>query len=235
MRVLPSLFLAALLFPTVGFAQSNMRDSKIHPVVSMPIDRAVDSYQIYSSLIPVGQTADKHWPHSFYVVRETTVPVVPEGQPCWEPRTGADNDYNWSGNPHLAVHPPADRAQDFQEILNDFDAHCHQRVRLMAGAFSTPAPVRILSPEEQDEFRAALLPGSTAMEKYRGAPALYSFSQVYFNNRHTVALVYASQSCGSLCGEGAWHAFALEGGHWKALHWRTDGWTSDILLARGGE
>ena len=235
MRVLPSLFLAALLVPTVGFAQSNKPDSKIHPVVvSMPIDRAVDSYQIYSALIPVGETAGKRWPHAFYVVRKTTVPVVRAGQPCWEPST-SNNDYNWNMNPHLSVHPPADRAEDFEEILSDFDAHCHQRVRLMAGAFTTPAPVRILSPAEQDEFRDALLPGSTAMEKYRGAPALYSFSQVYFNKRHTVALVYASQSCGSLCGEGTWYALALDGGHWKPLHWRTDGWSSDILLARGGD
>jgi len=57
-------------------------------------------------------------------------------------------------------------------------------------------------------------------------PALYGFSEVYFNAHHTVALVYATHWCGALCGQGFWVALALEDGQWKPLRWSATTWIS---------
>lgn len=45
-------------------------------------------------------------------------------------------------------------------------------------------------------------------------------------NLQTVALVYATQWCGMLCGQGLWLAFALENGEWKPLNWNASTWIS---------
>ena len=64
------------------------------------------------------------------------------------------------------------------------------------------------------------------VDQYEGAPSLYGFSSVFFNKSHTVALVYATHYCGSLCGEGFWVALALEDGSWKELECDCSGWIS---------
>jgi hypothetical protein len=194
--------------------------------IPMPSDKVAESYRIYSSLIPLGETANKGWPHDLWLVQETTVAVVPAGQPCppdLAKRQGIDM------NPHVSVHPPEKYAADFEEILNDFDVHCHDRAQLDANAFSLMVPVHLLNAEEQKEFHETRLPAlrdSAAGAKFKGAPALYGFSEVYFNAAHTVALVYATHWCGGLCGEGMWVALALEQGKWKPLDWRADRWIS---------
>jgi hypothetical protein len=195
--------------------------------IPMPGDRAADSYAIYSSLMPLGETANPDWAHDYWLVQDATVAVVPVDQPC-KVEPGPQNTFDM--NPNVGVHPTKDRQQDFKEILDDFDAHCHDRVALSATAWQTTVPVRLLTPAEQDEYRATI--GTTsganseAAKKYKGAPALYGFSEVYFNVRHTVALVYATHWCGGLCGQGFWVAFALEDGQWKRLKWDATTWIS---------
>lgn len=227
MRV-SSLVVAAMLFvPAVIFGQSGLSDAGLNPIISMPLDRTVDSYQIYSALLPFGETADKGWPRRMWTVKDATVTVVAPDDPCWQqPNSNPAARYSATMNPHIAVHPPANRSLDFEEILADFDAHCHERVMLLPGAFTTHAPVRLLSPSEQDDFHASRSVSSPAAREYSGSPALFGFSEVYFNRQHTVALVYAANWCGSLCGQGEWVAFGLEGGKWKDLHWKTNGWAS---------
>lgn len=196
----------------------------------MPTNRAYDSYRIYSSLLPFGETALPAWPHDLLLVEDVTVSAVPPGQPC-KPANADQADMN----PHIAVHPTADRKQDFAEILADFDAHCHDRIALNAESFNTTVPLRLLTPAEQKEFsiahggllhRADPAAIAAAQEKYKGAAALFAFSEVYFNQHQTVALVYATHWCGSLCGQGLWLAFALENGHWKSLPWDATSWIS---------
>jgi hypothetical protein len=227
MRVSPQVLAAMLFLPAVTFGQSGLSDSGLNPLISMPIDRTVDSYQIYSALLPFGETADKGRPHSLWAVKDATVTVVPPDEPCWQqPNSSPAARYSSTMNPHIAVHPPANRSLDFEEILADFDAHCHERVILIPGAFNTAAPVRILTPVEQDDFHASRSISSPAGPKYGGSPALFGFTEVYFNRRHTVALVYATHWCGDLCGQGMWVAFGLEDGKWRDLHWKTNGWVS---------
>jgi len=214
------------LAPAVSTGQSPATASR-PPAIAMPTDRAADSYAIYSSLIPLGETAGQDWPHDFWLARDATVEVVPADQPC-RAEPGKENQFDM--NPHIGVHPTKDREKDFEEILEDFDAHCHDRVALSATAWQTVAPVRLLTPAEQQEFRATrdTVVGATseAARKYKGAPALYGFSEVYFNLHRTVALVYATHWCGGLCGQGFWVALALDGGQWKRLKWDATTWIS---------
>lgn len=190
----------------------------------MPADRAEDSYRIYSSLMPLGETAGKNWPRELWLVRDITVTIVSSDLPCQPDSKSVDAS---SMNPHVAIHPTDDHREDFDEILQDFDKHCHDPIRLDPNAWKLPVPVRLLNSKQQAEFGTTRgFPERNAEDNYKGAPALYGFSEVYFNAKHTVALVYATHYCGSLCGEGFWIALALEGGEWKRLRWKTNGWIS---------
>ena len=217
------LSLLVALLPMSAFAQSSPADPAPIP---MPSDKVAESYRIYSSLIPLGETAGKGWPHDLWLVQETTIALVTTGQPC-APDPAAKQGIDM--NPHTAVHPPDKYAQDFVEIMSDFDAHYHDRAQLDANAFNLMAAVHLLTPEEQKEFqdtRSPALRDSPAAAKFKGAPALYGFSEVYFNAAHSVALVYATHYCGGLCGEGFWVALALDRGRWKPLNWTSDRWIS---------
>lgn len=216
------------IFPTLlalasGMVGQSPAPASDPPAIAMPADRAADSYAIYSSLIPLGETAGKDWPHDYWLVQDATVTVVPADQPC-RPEPNKQDQFDM--NPNVGVHPTKDREKDFEEILDDFDAHCHDRVALSATAWQTRAPVRLLTPVEQQEFRGSRETKSEAAEKYKGAPALYAFSEVYFNLHHKVALVYATHWCGGLCGQGFWVALALEDGQWKRLKWDATTWIS---------
>lgn len=195
----------------------------------MPPDRAADSYAIYSSLMPIGETGNKDWPSTLWIVRNATVTIVPPERPCNPPSPPAPGDFQNPMNPHLAVHPPASRQKDFAEILADFDAHCHDILALDQTLFQTATPVHLLTPAEQQQFRdyrSTRTPSPDLAGRFSGAPALYGFSEVYFNRNHTVALVYATHWCGGLCGQGIWSAFELQHGKWKPLDWRAASWIS---------
>lgn len=206
-------------------------DSNAKPAISMPANRVADSYAIYSSLIPFGETADTGWPHDLWLVKDETITAVADDEPCLP--LEKDNKQSFGMNPHITVHPPADRMEDFREILEDFDEHCHEHIQLDPNAWHLSAPVRLLNSKEQAEFMSTRFGhmGQThdpaIQAKYKGAPALYGFSQVYFNTAHTVALVYATHWCGGLCGQGLWIALALDrNGKWKQLRWAASSWIS---------
>ncbi len=185
---------------------ASAQQGKLSAPVPMPADRVADSYRIYSSLIPVGETAGKGWPHDLWLVQDATIALVQPDQPC-RPDPASRNADNGM-NPHIAVHPPDDHRQDLMEILEDFDQRCHDRVALDPAAFSVAVPLRLLNAEEQAEFRAMRngVRGGL-LEKFKGAPALYGFSEVYFNKNHTVfwsmplntAARYALKGSGSHC------------------------------------
>jgi hypothetical protein len=198
--------------------------------IPMPADRISDSYSIYSSLIPLGETAANGWPHQLWLIQDSTITAVTSDQPCAPaPSTSASDRVDMGMNPHSAVHPPKDQQQNYDEILQDFDRHCHDRLSLDPNAWKLSEPVHLLTPDEQKEFQTTRFKGgqdSAMAAKYKGAPALYGFSEVYFNAHHTVALVYATHWCGGLCGQGLWIAFALRDGLWKPLQWAASTWIS---------
>ncbi len=192
------------------------------PAVPMPQDRAVDSYRIYSVLMPVGELARPGWSRVLWLLSDTTVSLVAPDRPCM-----GQDESGPTMNPHEAVEAPADRRQDLSEMLEDFDRRCHERLQLTPEAFTLVVPLRLLSAAEQDEFvRTRFDPyagaeGDALTAKYRGAPGISRFSEVYFNSHHTVAMVYASGWCGGVCAQSYWEVLALQDGSWKRLGWRT--------------
>ena len=194
----------------------------------MPSDR-IDSYQLYSRLMPVGESAGKGWPHELYLVEDATRQMVPMDQPCNPAGEAGNRVYTNSTNPHDAVTPPDGDRQDYGEILADFDRHCHERAILDRNAFNVGVPIRLLGANEQGEFGSLRsgLPdkdpkvAAELAAKYRGVPGLYTFSEVYFNAHHSVALVYAGVWCGSLCGHWFWSVFRLKDGQWVPIRWNS--------------
>ena len=201
----------------LGFAQDHQIPAKT-AAIAMPADRAADSYRIYSSLMPLGETAGKGWPHDLWLVQATTVTVVAPNEACKPASPPNRGNLLGNMNPHVAVHPTSNLQQDFVEILEDFDLHCHDRITLDPNAWTGLVPVRLLNENEQETFRKSRFDGTPAPE-FNGAPALYGFSEVYFNAKRTVALVYATHWCGALCGEGFWLGLTLQDGKWKRAQW----------------
>jgi hypothetical protein len=215
---------AVLLCPVLTSAQTSPLAESTIP---MPADRADDSYRIYSGLLPLGETAGNNWPHDLWLVQDATISAVPADQPCSPPPNAGHSALGM--NPHLDVHPPQDQLQDYLEILRDFDLHCHDSIKLDPDKWNVKAPLHLLSPVEQKEFESRRFGGAKdtpPVAKFKGAAALYGFSEVYFNVPHTVALVYATHWCGGLCGEGYWLAFAHRDGEWKVLNWPATRWIS---------
>ena len=53
-------------------------------------------------------------------------------------------------NPHTAVSPPDKDKQDYEEILSDFDSHCHERLSLSSNSWKAKLPVHLLNQVERD-------------------------------------------------------------------------------------
>jgi len=221
--------LACISFLPIWLAQGVTLNPKAG---AMPADRISDSFQIYSMLIPVGETANEGWPHDLWLVADATIEAVESNLPC---ETSPQDDplknrrFFQVLSPHLAIEFPDEYLLDGREIVADFNAHCHERWKLDSGSWSLKQPVHLLSPAEQEEFKTTKNSKSAPPEilkKYKGAPALYAFSGVYFNHNHRVAVVYVTQWCGGLCGEGFWVAFTNDGTGWVEQDWRSDHWMS---------
>jgi hypothetical protein len=224
-RTLSALAALVLLAPlATGAAQQPARKpSDPLPAIPMPQDRADDSYRLYSSLLPAGETVST--PPTQLLVQDTTLTLLPTDKPCAQPATPSPSPTpDASLNPHLAIHPPAANHQDLVEVLDDFDQHCHDRLTLNPdpNVWKLAVPIRLLNPAEQDEFRASH-GRADAPDKFQGASALYAFSEVYFNAHHTVAIVYATHWCGKQCVQGSWAAFTLDNSQvWQ----RQPSWTN---------
>jgi len=133
-------------------------------------------------------------------------------------------------NPHNAVIPDEQHRQDFVEILEDFDQHCHESILLTREGWQLGVLFRILNEQEQQEFARSRGAGDRFVStkerrdlagKYKGEWSVSAFSEVYFNAHHTAALVYKSEWCGNLCGEGSWVGLELKAGQWKLLQWNS--------------
>lgn len=229
MRIQALLQLTLLALAVSVCAQDNAATSAdASTATAMPEDRKTASYTIYSSLMPLGPTGGKGWPNKLWLVQDTTVEVIPANDPCKPTSPTSKHDLVDAMNPHFAVRASDDRAQDLAEILEDWDRHCHDRVRLDRDGWRTAVPVLVLNSKEQGEFERSQnsVNVNGEPEPYEGAPALYGFSMAFFNKAHDVALVHATYYCGPLCAGGTWFALALEDGIWKRLDWPSAGWLS---------
>lgn len=138
----PSLILVltlsiAVVSPHSAFAQKSVDPSAPMP---MPANRVAESYAIYSMLMPVGETAGRDWPHKLWLVRDTTLEMTPPNEPC-KSTTSKQRPADYPTNPHVAVTPSEDRRRDYEEILEDWDSHCQDRLLLDRDAWHTSVPV----------------------------------------------------------------------------------------------
>ena len=185
----------------------------------MPEDRAADSYQIYSELLPGEQIEWGNVPRSFWLLEEITK-AEPLDTPC---ALGS------MMSPHQAIQAPQSRRAEFAELLADFNARCHARYRIEASAFHLKLPVRVLSENAQKRYvshvSGFMPPANTIMQapptpdEFKGAAGMHSFTAVYFNQAHTMAMTRIGMYCGGLCGNWSWVVLDRKDNRWHVLPW----------------
>ena len=127
---------------------------------------------------------------------------------------------------------PPDHAADFRQIRADFDRSkirfapdtvLYFTTRTVPTFFSTTKPYVILDPNVAKEImlHSAWLPDSPIVrERYPAAEHLLIFSDVFFNQKRTVALVHVNWWCGGLCGRPMWIALEKgDDGVWQVRPW----------------
>lgn len=174
----------------------------------MPGDRVEHSYAIYSLLLKSGPVEWRNAARRQWLIEDTTN-AIPLGTPC---PTASEVQMN----PHVAVEAPGDRLSEWNEVLADYDQHCHDVIRLDRGSFKTVLPIRLLNAEDQQRFTKE--PGRPPAEFADGA-GLHRFTEVFFNANHTLALVEQGMWCGSLCGNWMWVVLERREGQWQILPW----------------
>ncbi len=218
LRRLTAIFVSAAALVT-GIAQQTPPVAPQLKPVPMPRDRAADSYEIYTQLLPGNQIEWGNVPRSFWLLEDTTKAVPP------------DSSCATSGgmNPHSAIQPPQPRKADFAEVLADFDEHCHDRYLLDASAFHLKLPVKLLDDDARKRYVSHVMhfmpPPDHIMQapptpdEFKGAAGMHSFTPVYFNPAHTLAMTEIGMYCGGLCGMWRWVVLERKDGQWQPLPW----------------
>jgi len=188
----------------------------------MPASLVADSYTIYQQVLPGSAIEWSNAKRTQWLLQDTTTA---------EPLTEACSNASMTGL-HHAVTPPAPRKAEWDEVLADFDARCHERYKLDAVRFHQGIPVHLLDDAAQQRYwdgvRGFMPPANNIMQapptpdEFKGAAGLHSFSAVYFNRAHTLAAVYFGMGCGSLCGNWTWVVLEKQGdGTSRRLPWVT--------------
>lgn len=117
--------------------------------------------------------------------------------------------------------PPA-QAANFQETRADFERR-KNTIRLIPNPLLTSTRYVILDPDVAKEVilkTAAWSESPIIRDRYPGTDHLLIFSDVYFSQKRTVALVEVDYWCGGLCGTSRWTAFEKgTGGAWQRRQW----------------
>lgn len=191
--------------PFLGQAGEALRYAEATP---MPMDRAKDSYAIYSQLLRSGPIEWRNVSRKQWLIEDTTN-AVPLNIVCGDRLA-------LGFEPHTAVEAPVDRRSDWNEVLHDYDLHCHDVIRLNRQSFRTELPVRLLNAEDKRNFmRDPLQPPA----EFADGAGLHRFTEVYFNASHTLALVQQGMWCGRLCGNWTWVVLERKENQWKMLPW----------------
>jgi hypothetical protein len=126
---------------------------------------------------------------------------------------------------HVAVscmRPPKEREAEFREALADYELR-KATSRQLKPLLMIPKPYTLLAADEVRAFiqERGSSPGrSLPSERFRGVSDLFTLSDVYFNQRGTLALTALSSWCGGLCGQTQWRVFEkLDTGRWQELRW----------------
>jgi hypothetical protein len=172
-------------------------------VIGMPSDREQDSYLIYSMLLP-GEPFARMAPEQTksWAIAEVTV-----NYDDMDPRI----------EPLAQLKAPPDNERAFHEAEHDYQANKYLRVLLTTEPIRVDHPFTLLHPPEVSEIRAAkssVNADSAIQAKWTGYPGITFFSEVYFNTKHTAALVYMNDWCGSPCAAGTWVYLEKQNGSW---------------------
>jgi hypothetical protein len=185
-------------------APSPSAEYSVSGATPMPEDRAEDSYAIYSMLMP-GEPFASMPPdeNQRWAIGAVTVNV---------------NDRNPAIPPQGQLKPPPENPHGFNDAVRDYETNKNVRVRLERKALRIDHAFDLLSPDQVSDLRNAKAAGSSVTsateDAWQGVPGITLFSEVYFNAKHTAALVYMNDWCAHLCAAGTWVYLEKQGGHW---------------------
>jgi hypothetical protein len=196
----PKLAIAAFALFTAG-AVAQQAQPQTNPI-PIKVDRAADSYAIYSLLMP-GVPFDGMSPEQAprLAIAATTVNI---------------DDMNPAIPPEGQLQPPPNNEKAFNEAVQDFHTRRYERVHL-DHQLKIDRPYALVSADDVAELRNSLAgidPGSQLKDKWAGYPGITYFSEVYFNTSRTAALVYMNNFCANLCANGQWIYLEKDDGQW---------------------
>ena len=171
----------------------------------MPGDRAQDSYAIYSQLLKSGPIEWREADRKQWLIEDSTNAVRLDVD-CGVENTGL--------SPRGAVKAPENRQTEWNEVLADYDQHCHDVIELDRDGFRTKLPVRLLNTEDKRRFDPHRPPA-----EFADGAGLHQFTQVFFNANHTLAAVKEGMWCGTLCGNWMWVVLERRQDRWVMLPW----------------
>jgi hypothetical protein len=185
-----------LVAGSLAFASGQSKPA--HPPV--PLDRFLDSYEIYSMLMP-GQVFTDMDSGGPWAISDTTV---------------NEDDMNPKLAPDATLQPPEDNAGAFKEAVNDYNQRKKERL-VLTRHLQLSRPYTLLKSGDADQLKAAktsLNAGSSLQSTYKDYLGITYFSEVYFNVGQTAALVYILDWCGNLCSQSEWVYLEKQNGVW---------------------
>ena len=192
------MFRFACLVLTICAAQGFQQESNPTDAV-----REKDAYAIYSLMLTNPRTSHGPDDNERYLIAGTTAPPYPP-EPC--------------------VRPPKERDADFRQVLADYERR-KATPRQLKRFLSISKPYVLLTADQKQEFIKSRSLGrkigsDAESEQFRGVTDLFTLSDVYFNERRTLALTAISTWCGSLCAQYQWKVFEkLDTGKWEERQW----------------
>jgi len=168
----------------------------------VPADRRADTYAVYSAIMahPSLSHPDNN---EKYAIAELS---------------GALSETD----PGSCIVVPESHRAAFAELKADRSGHHEDHYRLER-AFNSPKPYELLTEDQAKQFLAARsgrIQITVEAEPFPGAIDLITLGNVYFDRKRTMAAVYTSAYCGSLCGLWMWHVFVKNGkGGWDEQRW----------------
>jgi hypothetical protein len=194
------------------------------PSTTNTAERASDSYAIYSLLLSGLEN-----PSNNYLIAAMT--RVPLDVPTLARTSQIPVKFGWRLRGELKVSSrivvPEDREPQYQQVsqaLDDYQRRKAARV-LLEPKLKLPRPYRLLNEDEVREwlsFPCGTADPTTMLQasrKWAHWGPLVSFSEIYFSESQTIALVWAAVM--TTCGVEGW--YLLEKGHglWSRLLWTT--------------
>jgi hypothetical protein len=126
-------------------------------------------------------------------------------------------------NPHIVITAPADRNAEWNDVLNDYDVHCHNVILLQGEKFHANIRVHMLDEAARKRYQAAQFGAARKdtdkANEFANAAGMHRFSEVYFSADHHLAMVEQGMWCGGLCGNWSWVVLEHKDGKWVILPW----------------